>query len=113
LSFTPCDIAQLVQKDRKAQLLTRKKLRANCRGDLTAAAHLGRRSGQATCHSWNKDHDLQKTRAFVTAAIMSSQTLNRFMISYRGDPELTSEWAGVKTELTALAVEFKLPAIRW
>jgi hypothetical protein len=63
--------------------------------------------------SWNKDHDLQKTRAFVTAAITSSQTLNRFMISYRGDPELTSEWAGVKTELTALAVEFKLPAIRW
>jgi len=63
--------------------------------------------------SWNKDHDLQKTRAYVTAAIASSQTLNRFMISYRGDPDLTNEWAAVKTELNALARQFSLPTIRW
>jgi hypothetical protein len=63
--------------------------------------------------SWNKDHDLQKTRAYVTAAIASSQTVNRFMMSYRGDPNLTNDWAAVKTELNALAREFKLPTIRW
>ena len=63
--------------------------------------------------SWNQDHDLQKTRAYVTAAIASSQTLNRFMVSYRGDPDLTNDWAAVKTELNALAREFKLPTIRW
>ncbi|HTP31532.1 MAG TPA: hypothetical protein VMJ75_05115 [Candidatus Acidoferrales bacterium] len=63
--------------------------------------------------SWNKDHDLQKTRAFVTAAIASSQTLNRFMVSYRGDPGLSNDWAAVRTELNALARQFGLPAIRW
>jgi len=63
--------------------------------------------------SWNKDHDLQKTRAFVMAAITSSQTINRFMISYRGDPGLSNDWAEVKTELNALALQFKLPPIRW
>jgi hypothetical protein len=63
--------------------------------------------------SWNKDHDLQKTRAYVTAAIASSQTLNRFMISYRGDPDLSNDWAAVKTEINALAVQFSLPTIRW
>jgi len=63
--------------------------------------------------SWNKNHDLQKTRAYVTAAIASSQTLNRFMMSYRGDPDLSNDWAAVKTELNALARQFGLPTIRW
>jgi len=63
--------------------------------------------------SWNRDHDLQKTRAFVSVAIASSQTLNRFMSSYRGDPALTNDWAAVKTELNALARQFGLPTIRW
>jgi hypothetical protein len=63
--------------------------------------------------SWNQDHNLQKTRGYVTAAIASSQTLNRFMMSYRGDPDLSNDWAAVKTELNALARQFSLPAIRW
>ena len=63
--------------------------------------------------SWNRDHDLQKTRGFVTAAITVSQTLNRFMSTYRGDPDLTNEWAAVRTELIVLAQTFALPAIRW
>jgi hypothetical protein len=63
--------------------------------------------------SWNKDHDLQKTRGYVAAAIASSQTLNRFMISYRGDPDLTNQWAAVKTELNRLAQTFNLPRIQW
>ena len=63
--------------------------------------------------SWNRDHDMQKTRAFVTAAITMSQTLNRFMSGYRGDPDLSNDWAAVRTELNVLAKTFALPPIRW
>jgi hypothetical protein len=94
----------------------KRKVRIKARGDapnLQRDADNVEEAMNKVGDSWNKDHDLQKTRAFVTAAIASSQTLNRFMMSYRGDPDLTNEWAGVKTELNALALQFGLPTIRW
>ena len=63
--------------------------------------------------SWNKDHNMQKTRAYVTAAITVSQRINRFMTAYRGDPDLVNEWVPVRAELNRLAQTFGLPAIRW
>jgi len=63
--------------------------------------------------SWNKDHNMQKTRAYVTAAITVSQRINRFMTAYRGDADLVNQWVPVRTELNRLAQTFGLPAIRW
>lgn len=63
--------------------------------------------------SWNRDHNMQKTRGFVSAAITVSQDLNRAMhnVNMGGDAE--SEWAAVRTELNRLAQNFGLPQIRW
>jgi hypothetical protein len=94
----------------------KRKVRLKSRGDapnLQRDANNLEEAMNKVGDSWNQDHDLQKTRAYVTAAIASSQTLNRFMMSYRGDPDLSSEWAAVKTELNALAIQFSLPPIRW
>lgn len=63
--------------------------------------------------SWNRDRDLQKTRAFVLAAITVSQNINRFMIAYRSGTNLSNDWAKVRTELTVLAQTFNIPPIRW
>lgn len=63
--------------------------------------------------SWNRDHNPQKTRAFVTAAITVGQQINRYMTTFRGDADLGSQWTAVRAELNRLAQTFKLPAIRW
>jgi hypothetical protein len=63
--------------------------------------------------SWNRDHDPQKTRAFVTAAITVGQQINRYMTTFRGDGDLTNQWTAVRAELNRLAQTFALPAIRW
>ena len=94
----------------------RRKVRLKTRGDapnLQRDADNLEEAMNKVGDCWNKDHDLQKTRAYVTAAIAASQTLNRFMMSYRGDPDLSKDWAAVKIELNALAVQFSLPTIRW
>ncbi len=63
--------------------------------------------------SWNRDHNLQKTRAFVTGAITVGQQINKYMTTFRGDADLANQWAAVRAELNRLAQTFGLPPIRW
>ncbi len=63
--------------------------------------------------SWNRDHDPQKTRAFVTAAISFGQTINRYMTTFKGDADLGTQWVAVRAELNRLSQTFGLPPIRW
>jgi hypothetical protein len=63
--------------------------------------------------SWNRDHDPQKTRGFVTASITVGQTINRYMTTFHGDADLATQWTAVRAELNRLAQTFGLPAIRW
>ena len=63
--------------------------------------------------SWNRDHDPQKTRVFVTAAIAIGQNINKYMSAYRGRDDPGSQWTAVRAELNRLAQTFNLPAIRW
>jgi len=63
--------------------------------------------------SWNRDHDPQKTKAHVSAAIAVGQDINRTMVSWHLDPQVEQEWAAVRTELNRLAQTFHLPSIRW
>ena len=63
--------------------------------------------------SWNRDHDPQKTRGFVTASIAVGQQINGYFTTIKGSGDLTNQWAAVRTELNRLAQTFNLPAIRW
>ncbi len=63
--------------------------------------------------SWNRDHDPQKTRAFVTAAIAVGQRINPYMTTVKIDPDLSNDWVAVRTELNHLAQTFNLPPVRW
>ena len=62
--------------------------------------------------SWNRDHDPQKTRAFVTASITVGQQINRSMVTFRDPGDVASQWTAVRSELNQLAQTFGLPAIR-
>ncbi len=63
--------------------------------------------------SWNRDHDPQKTRAFVMAAITIGQQINPYMTTVKIDSDLLNEWVAVRTELNHLAQTFNLPPVRW
>jgi hypothetical protein len=63
--------------------------------------------------SWNRDHNPDKTRHFVSEAIEVSQDINRTMVRGRLDPEVERQWGTVRAELNRLADVFELPRIRW
>lgn len=63
--------------------------------------------------SWNRDHDLNKTRGNVAAAIAVAQDINRTMRNWPRGDNVAQEWAAVKTELNRLAQTFNLPRINW
>lgn len=110
------DTTKVIDDCEKRTNSFKRKVRLKARGDapnLQRDADNLEEAMNKVGESWNRDHDMQKTRAFVTAAITVSQTLNRFMTGYRGDPDLTNEWATVRTELNLLAQTFGLPKIRW
>ena len=63
--------------------------------------------------SRNRDHDPQKTRAFVTAAISFGQTINKYMTTFKGNADLANQWVAVRAELNRLSQSFGPPPIRW
>ena len=63
--------------------------------------------------SWDRDHDPQKTRSYVTAAIAIGQQINGYFTTIKGSGDLSQQWAAVRAELNRLAQTFNLPAIRW
>ena len=63
--------------------------------------------------SWNRDHNAQKTKGYVSAAIAVSQDINRTMVNWHLDQQVEQEWAAVRGEINRLAQVFRLPSIRW
>jgi len=63
--------------------------------------------------SWNKDHNVSKTRQHVTGAIAAAQDINRTMLNWHLDSGTEQAWAAVRSELNNLAKTFDLPRIRW
>jgi hypothetical protein len=63
--------------------------------------------------SWNRDHNLQKTRQFVSAAIAISGDINKTMINWHLDANAEQEWTAVRAEINRLAQTFGLPKIAW
>lgn len=63
--------------------------------------------------SWNKDHDINKTKGEVRAAIAISQDINRTMRAWPAGDDVAREWSAVKAELNRLAQTFRLPRIGW
>lgn len=62
--------------------------------------------------SWNKDHDMNKTRSHVQAAIALGTDINRAMRNWNMGGDAESEWNAVRAELNRLAQNFNLPRIR-
>lgn len=63
--------------------------------------------------SWNRDHNLGKTRKFVAEAIAVSRDINKTMIKWHLNPEAEREWDAVRADLNRLAETFGLHQIRW
>jgi len=62
--------------------------------------------------SWNKDHNLDKTRDHVRAAIALGNDINVAMRSWNMGGDAESEWSAVRGELNRLANTFNVPRIR-
>jgi hypothetical protein len=62
--------------------------------------------------SWNRDHNMDKTRGNVRVAIGYASDINRTIrqTSFYGD--VGSQWAAVLTEINRLASTFGLPRVR-
>jgi hypothetical protein len=78
----------------------------------TAANNLGSTMDKVG-DSWNRDHDMQKTRVFVNQAIMIAKDINRTMVKWHLDPPTEQQWVIVRSQLNRLAQTFQLPKIAW
>ena len=78
----------------------------------TAANNLGSTMDKVG-DSWNRDHDMQKTRVFVNQAIMIAKDINRTMVKWHLDPATEQQWAIVRSQLNRLAQTFQLSKISW
>ena len=63
--------------------------------------------------SWNRDHNIQKTRQFVSAAIAVARDIDKTMVNWHLDAEAEREWAAVRGELNRLSQTFGLPRVGW
>lgn len=63
--------------------------------------------------SWNRDHNVQKTRQFVSSAIAVARDINKTMVNWHLDPDAEREWGAVRGELNRLAQTFGLPRVGW
>jgi hypothetical protein len=63
--------------------------------------------------SWNRGHNVEKTRHFVDEAIHASRSINSVMNRNRFYPGLQEQWSAVRGELNRLAEAFGLPRLRW
>ena len=63
--------------------------------------------------SWNHDHNVQKTRQFVSGAIAVARDINKTMLNWHLDQDTEKEWVAVRGELNRLAETFGLPRIAW
>jgi hypothetical protein len=62
--------------------------------------------------SWNKDHDMNKTRSHVQAALVLGSDINKAMRNWNMGGDAESEWNALRAGLNRLATNFGLPHIR-
>jgi hypothetical protein len=63
--------------------------------------------------AWNRDHDYERTRRNVGAAIAAGREVNRILRRHRLGSRVEREWGPIKNELNNLAEGFEQPKIRW
>src|SRR5262245_38607259 len=62
--------------------------------------------------SWNRDHNMDKTRGYVRTAIGFANDINVAMRNWNMGGDAESEWSAVRAELNRLAQTFNLPRVR-
>ncbi len=62
--------------------------------------------------SWNKHHDLNATREYVSGAISQANNVNRAMSIWRMGSDCESQWAVLRNQLNQLAATFAVPGVR-
>lgn len=62
--------------------------------------------------SWNRDHDMNKTRNSVRAAIAVANDINVSMRNWNMGGDAENQWAALRAELNRLAQTFGLPRVR-
>jgi hypothetical protein len=63
--------------------------------------------------SWNREHDPEKTRAYLGDAISAGQDINRAMARHQLRSQVQREWNAIRSELNNLADVFGERRIRW
>jgi len=64
-----------------------------------------------TGDAWNRDHDLNRARNNVNAAIVIARDIDKAMRNWNMGGDAESQWAAVRTELNHLALNLGLPKI--
>ena len=91
--------------------------RDNVRAGQGREDQLNREAGQLhdamarTGDTWNRDHDLNRARNNVTAAIVIARDIDKSMRNWSMGGDAESQWAAVRTELNRLALNLGLPKI--
>lgn len=62
--------------------------------------------------SWNRDHDMDKTRGNVRVAVGFASDINRTIRAASFYGEVGNQWAAVLAEVNRLASTFGLPRVR-
>lgn len=62
--------------------------------------------------SWNKDHNMNETRAHVNNAIREGSNVNRAMVVFHMGSDCESKWAVLRNQLNQLARTFNVPGVR-
>ena len=62
---------------------------------------------------WNRDHDYNRTRANVGAALEAGRQINRTLARHRMRTRVADEWQAIRSELNNLAEVFEQPPIKW
>jgi hypothetical protein len=64
-----------------------------------------------TGDAWNRDHNYNRARQNVNAAIVFARDIDRAMHNWNMGGDAVSQWAAVRSELNRLALNLGLPKI--
>jgi hypothetical protein len=63
--------------------------------------------------SWNRDHDVERTRAYLGDAISVGRDINQTLARHELRSHVQKEWDAIRSELNNLAEVFGERRIRW
>jgi DNA anti-recombination protein RmuC len=63
--------------------------------------------------SWNREHDVARTRAYLGDAISAGRDINQTMARHELRSHVQKEWEAIRSELNNLAEVFGERRIRW